>query len=116
MLRYLNLPWELVVYVSSMTNILVLTTECDKGHDKVKYSTVQSSCFGKKQYRLIHEFHQKLRQQLKEIYPNSIIQDQFKTHAEMAEMFSATRLNVHPCAYDAFGMTIVEAASQVRTF
>eukprot|EP00967_Tisochrysis_lutea_P021036 scaffold23885_cov14-Tisochrysis_lutea.AAC.1 len=27
------------------------------------------------------------------------------------EVFSRTRLNVHPCTYDAFGMTIVEAAS-----
>lgn len=27
-------------------------------------------------------------------------------------MFAATRLNIHPCAYDAYGMTIVEAASQ----
>jgi hypothetical protein len=29
------------------------------------------------------------------------------------EVFSSTRLNIHPCTYDAFGMTIVEAASMV---
>ena len=33
--------------------------------------------------------------------------------AEMADLYSQTRLNVHPCTYDAYGMTIVEAASQV---
>ena len=31
----------------------------------------------------------------------------------MADLYSQTRLNVHPCIYDAYGMTIVEAASQV---
>jgi hypothetical protein len=28
------------------------------------------------------------------------------------QVFAATRLNIHPCAYDAYGMTVVEAASQ----
>ncbi len=39
-------------------------------------------------------------------------------HAEYeelaAQIFAATKLNVHPCVYDAYGMTVVEAASQVH--
>ena len=31
-----------------------------------------------------------------------------------AQVYAATALNFHPCVYDAYGMTIVEAASQVR--
>ncbi|KAK9821406.1 hypothetical protein WJX74_010366 [Apatococcus lobatus] len=40
------------------------------------------------------------------------IVEQFLGPAELAEIFSRTRLNIHPCLYDAFGMSIVEAASQ----
>lgn len=29
-----------------------------------------------------------------------------------AQIYSKTRLNIHPCLYDAYGMTVVEAASQ----
>ncbi len=29
-----------------------------------------------------------------------------------AQVYAETALNFHPCAYDAYGMTIVEAASQ----
>lgn len=28
------------------------------------------------------------------------------------QVYAATKLNVHPCTYDAYGMTVVEAASQ----
>lgn len=28
------------------------------------------------------------------------------------QVYAETRLNCHPCLYDAYGMTIVEAASQ----
>ncbi len=31
---------------------------------------------------------------------------------DLAELYAATRLNFHPASYDAYGMTIVEAASQ----
>lgn len=34
--------------------------------------------------------------------------------ADLAAVYRRTRLNVHPSTYDAYGMTIVEAASQVR--
>ena len=44
--------------------------------------------------------------------PNAIIEERFLGPADLADIFAATVLNVHPCLYDAFGMTIVEAASQ----
>ncbi|DBA96974.1 hypothetical protein WJX77_003885 [Trebouxia sp. C0004] len=44
--------------------------------------------------------------------PNCIIQTQFLGPEELAKIYSKTRLNIHPCLYDAYGMTIVEAASQ----
>ena len=34
--------------------------------------------------------------------------------AHLSDLYRSTRLNFHPATYDAYGMTIVEAASQVR--
>ena len=34
------------------------------------------------------------------------------SHLVCAQIYSKTRLNIHPCRYDAYGMTIAEAASQ----
>ena len=45
--------------------------------------------------------------------PDSVILEDFMGPEELARIYSQTRLNVHPATYDAFGMTIVEAASQV---
>ena len=36
----------------------------------------------------------------------------FKGPADLAAIFARTRLNFHPCEYDAYGMTVIEAASQ----
>ena len=47
--------------------------------------------------------------------PAAIIEEKFLGPTELADIFSATALNVHPCLYDAYGMTIVEAASQGTT-
>ena len=44
--------------------------------------------------------------------PNAIIEESFLGPADLAHIFAATVLNIHPCVYDAFGMTIIEAASQ----
>ncbi|KAL0044261.1 hypothetical protein WJX82_007555 [Trebouxia sp. C0006] len=44
--------------------------------------------------------------------PNCIIHTQFLGPEELAKVYSKTRLNIHPCLYDAYGMTVVEAASQ----
>ena len=44
--------------------------------------------------------------------PDAIIEERFLGPADLAHIFAATVLNIHPCLYDAFGMTIVEAGSQ----
>lgn len=44
--------------------------------------------------------------------PDSIIETRFLGPQQLAEIYSKTRLNIHPCLYDAYGMTVVEAASQ----
>jgi len=54
----------------------------------------------------------KLVQELKEACPESIVlAGRFLGPNEMAAMYSRTLLNFHPCTYDAYGMTIVEAAA-----
>ena len=58
------------------------------------------------------EYVATLRQRLAANVPSCQIIESFLGPLEMAEIYSKTLLNVHPCAYDAFGMTIVEAASQ----
>ena len=47
--------------------------------------------------------------------PGGLVEDRFLGAAELAEIYAQTRLNCHFCLYDAFGMTIVEAASQGTT-
>ena len=43
--------------------------------------------------------------------PSAVILDEFLGAAALAAVFSATRLNVHPCLYDAYGMSVIEAAA-----
>lgn len=45
--------------------------------------------------------------------PDSVLEKRFLGAKELASLYSETALNIHPCAYDAYGMTVVEAASQV---
>jgi hypothetical protein len=54
----------------------------------------------------------KLKQRFQREVPTGIIEQRFLGPADLAGIFAATRLNVHPCRYDAYGMTIIEAASQ----
>jgi glycosyltransferase involved in cell wall biosynthesis len=56
---------------------------------------------------------QGLKERLLAAWPAAVVQQRFMGPAELAALYRATRLNVHPCSYDAFGMTLVEAASQV---
>ena len=51
------------------------------------------------------------RSKLKSIFPESIIYEQFLDAGDMVELFRATKLNVHTALYEAYGMTIVEAAA-----
>jgi hypothetical protein len=66
-------------------------------------------------------YGQSLCQRIKHSLPNCIIKglgedssshDHFMGPTELASIFSRSILNIHPCEYDAYGMTIVEAASQ----
>lgn len=62
-------------------------------------------------------YGQSLGQRIRQSLPNCIIKgmgddDHFMGPNELAFIFSRSILNIHPCGYDAYGMTIVEAASQ----
>ncbi|CAE7921735.1 PCMTD1 [Symbiodinium necroappetens] len=52
-----------------------------------------------------------VKAELKRLVPGAIIVDTFLTPKSLAAVFGRTALNFHPCAYDAYGMTIVEAAA-----
>ncbi|MEW5300916.1 MAG: hypothetical protein WDW36_003808 [Sanguina aurantia] len=57
-------------------------------------------------------YTQALKRRLREAAPQSVIVEEFLGPSQLAELYSKTRMNVHPATYDAYGMTIVEAASQ----
>jgi hypothetical protein len=58
---------------------------------------------------------QGIKCRLRQVAPQSLVIEQFMGPAQLAaEVYAKARLNIHPATYDAFGMTIVEAASQVR--
>jgi hypothetical protein len=44
-------------------------------------------------------------------YPNAVIIDDFLGPEQLASIFAHTSVNFHPCKYDAFGMTAVEASA-----
>lgn len=56
---------------------------------------------------------EELKRKLLASVPHALVIEDFLGPAEIAYLYAQTRLNVHPCLYDAYGMTIVEAASQV---
>ncbi|GIL92824.1 hypothetical protein Vretifemale_20301, partial [Volvox reticuliferus] len=58
------------------------------------------------------EYAQGLKARLRAAAPSSVILESFIGPAELAAVYRQTRLNFHPSTYDAYGMTIVEAASQ----
>ncbi|BDA42205.1 hypothetical protein COCOBI_03-0920 [Coccomyxa sp. Obi] len=53
-----------------------------------------------------------LKARLRAAVPDAVIEERFLGPADLARIFAATALNVHPPLYDAYGMTVVEAASQ----
>jgi glycosyltransferase involved in cell wall biosynthesis len=58
------------------------------------------------------DYVSKLCQRLASCVPNCRVMKQFLGPREMADIYAQTLLNIHPCHYDAYGMTVVEAASQ----
>eukprot|EP00760_Papus_ankaliazontas_P036507 PhM_4_TR8330/c0_g1_i1/m.73206 len=57
------------------------------------------------------EYDADIRRRLLEIAPQSIFVDRFLTPDELGHVFSRAVLNVHPALYEAYGMTMVEAAA-----
>lgn len=53
-----------------------------------------------------------LRTAFRQRVPTGQLRESFLSTEELAGIFAQTRLNVHPCTYDAYGMTVIEAASQ----
>lgn len=57
------------------------------------------------------EYARRIKDQLRRAVPHAIVIDSFLSPKELASVFTITVLNFHPCEYDAFGMTIIEAAA-----
>jgi glycosyltransferase involved in cell wall biosynthesis len=57
------------------------------------------------------EYASSVKRELRKAAPNSIIISHFLEPSELVAIFSRTVINFHPSAYDAYGMTIVEAAA-----
>lgn len=58
------------------------------------------------------EYAEGLKARLRAAAPNAVVEERFLGPQDLAHIFAATALNVHPPVYDAYGMTVVEAASQ----
>ena len=56
-------------------------------------------------------YAQAVKAELRRLAPNAIVLDSFLPPKSLAAVFARTALNFHPCAYDAYGMTVVEAAA-----
>lgn len=52
-----------------------------------------------------------VKRELLEVNNEAIVISSFLTPKALCAIFAHTALNVHPCAYDAYGMTVVEAAA-----
>lgn len=57
-------------------------------------------------------YAQQLKQRLRRAAPAAVVNETFLEPQDLAGVFSRTLLNFHPPETDAFGMTVVEAASQ----
>lgn len=57
------------------------------------------------------EYAQSLKSELRKIVPNAVIMDKFLTPTELSVVLKNSVLNIHPAEYEAYGLTIVEAAS-----
>lgn len=52
-----------------------------------------------------------VKSRLKAAMPGAVIYEGFMGPSQLSDLYSQTILNLHPCIYDAYGMTIVEAAA-----
>jgi len=58
------------------------------------------------------EYARRLRARFRAAAPGVVTEERFLGPADLARIYARTRLNCHLCSYDAYGMTVVEAASQ----
>lgn len=56
-------------------------------------------------------YAQQVKSKLQEVCPEAVIVESFLDSRSLAAIFSRTALNFHPCAYDAYGMTVIESAA-----
>ncbi|KAI5076847.1 hypothetical protein GOP47_0008912 [Adiantum capillus-veneris] len=56
-------------------------------------------------------YAERIKSRVKAVMPEAIIHEGFMGASDLANLYSQTLLNFHPCIYDAYGMTIVEAAA-----
>eukprot|EP00054_Salpingoeca_dolichothecata_P036639 m.274344 g.274344 ORF g.274344 m.274344 type:complete len:149 (+) comp69062_c0_seq1:649-1095(+) len=57
------------------------------------------------------EYAETVRSRLRKATKTAVIKDTFLDASAMVDIYSRTLLNFHPALHDAYGMTIVEAAS-----
>lgn len=57
------------------------------------------------------EYAEKVRAELKNSVPNAVVIDTFLRPQQLAAILQDAVLNIHPALYEAYGMTIVEAAA-----
>ena len=57
------------------------------------------------------DYARNARERLLEAVPSAVVIDRFLSPKELGAVFAHTVLNFHPSPYDAYGMTIVEAAA-----
>ena len=56
-------------------------------------------------------YARQVRDEMFRVAPQSVVVDSFLSPEALCALFRYTLVNVHPCQYDAYGMTIVEAAA-----
>jgi glycosyltransferase involved in cell wall biosynthesis len=57
------------------------------------------------------EYASQARQRLLQAMPSAIVMERFLSPIELGAVYAHTTLNFHPSSYDAYGMTIIEAAA-----
>lgn len=57
------------------------------------------------------EYARRVKEELKKTVPHAVIMDKFLAPHELAAILKDSVLNIHPAIYEAYGMTIVEAAA-----
>lgn len=59
----------------------------------------------------VSPYAERVKSRVKAVMPEAVIHEGFMGPSQLSDLYSQTLLNLHPCIYDAYGMTIVEAAA-----